>query len=74
MRKLTPWFGVDQKPVHVGVYLTRISTSDRHPFDGWCWWNGKAWAAAQGDSASAKWHARYGHSVEQKRQWRGVLK
>ena len=72
--RLTPWFGADQKPVYIGVYLTRINSSNRHAWNGFCWWNGKTWFMAQGTSAAAKWHKRYGPSVEQKRQWRGVLK
>ena len=72
---MTPWYDYDQKPVRSGVYLTRVcidlSRVRPHPWDGWCYWDGKRWAAAQA-TAKAAAHYRHMPSEEQLREWRGI--
>lgn len=69
--QMTHWFSAKQKPVRSGVYMTRLGPK-YHPWDGWCHWNGKRWAAAQGTARAAS-HYRYTASGVQDRQWRGVV-
>ena len=69
---MTPWFEPDQKPVRVGVYQTRLGIS-HHSYDGWCYWNGLFWAGAQGTKRAAE-HYKFMPSIEQDRQWRGIVK
>lgn len=76
MMMMTPWYEYDQKPVRVGVYLTRVCSDlakDRpHPWDGWSYWDGKRWSAAQGTAQGAAYR-RYIPSEEQLREWRGMM-
>ena len=37
-KKMTPWFPVEIKPVHVGVYATSL-----HGYEGYSFWTGKSW-------------------------------
>ena len=72
---MTPWYEYTQKPVRPGVYLTRVflARSRPHPWDGWCYWDGKRWSAAQGTPKGAD-HYRHTPSNEQLREWRGMEK
>lgn len=71
--EMTPWFGPNQKPVRVGVYLTCVDKFDRHPWDGYAYWMGDRWASSQITINGAGYY-RYTVSSCQARYWRGLTK
>jgi hypothetical protein len=62
--KLTPWFEPDQKPVHEGVYETRIP----HCW-GYCYWDGHEWMDTRPTAEQAVEIRRPG---SQNKRWRGL--
>lgn len=70
--KLTPWFPGHIKPVHVGVYPTRLLANDegRVIDDGFAHWDGKFWGSnydTPEEAAEAAQPPGY-----QNKPWRGL--
>lgn len=68
--KLTPWFDVEVKPIHTGVYETYFNTDSPDPnFPGYSYWNGTFW----GNQWSTKSMAEKSKGLgDQDKLWRGL--
>ena len=63
-KKMTRWFPVNIKPVHVGVYETDLAG-----YLGYSYWNGKYWSDT---SSKLDMELRFkGRRGMQKKKWRG---
>jgi hypothetical protein len=70
--KMTPWFGGDVKPIHVGVYEKRPH-DDReiHNYSRlFSRWDGREWKTVCGEAHFAD--ICIGRSFYQKYEWRGL--
>lgn len=69
-QKLTPWFNMNIKPVHIGVYETCFV--DDEPDNDWMqysYWNGKHWCNQWGSIELANANK---HMGIQNKIWRGL--
>ena len=64
----TDWFGVSEKPVHVGVYLVEGKAADY-----WCYWTGTRWGSISGTRQGAV-GMRDRPGFNQHRRWKGVYR
>lgn len=71
--KLTPWFPANIKPVHEGVYQTKIHAGDKS--GGFQYWNGFSWRFWGIDAQDAYYckEARSGFN-QGAIQWRGLTR
>lgn len=76
---LTPWFPPNVKPVHIGVYLTKIYTDD-DPIkgevcgEGFSYWSGHAWSDTGQSIEEAAARAKKFVPGFQNKPWRGLAK
>jgi hypothetical protein len=62
--KMTRWFPVNIKPVHVGVYETNLNG-----YMGYSFWNGKYWGETSSRRDMERHHKE--NPGVQNKQWRG---
>jgi hypothetical protein len=63
-KKMTRWFSVNIKPVHVGVYETNLNR-----YMGYSFWNGKYWSDTSSKLDMERHHKE--RRGMQKKKWRG---
>jgi hypothetical protein len=66
--KLTPWFATSTKPVHAGVYRTRIPHIDGNT-PGFSKWDGNQWGNERRSIELAECDPDRGY---QSKEWRGL--
>lgn len=67
--KLSQWHTKNVKPVHIGLYQTKVICGK---YIYWSWWNGEHWATGSLSDHSAI--ALRDSTGAQEKQWRGVVK
>jgi hypothetical protein len=75
MRKLTPWFDVDTKPVRIGAYQTkfpRFKNSTDDWIKGYSYWNGKGWSNQWSRVVDVNAHKKWTSGAIQEKMWRGL--
>ena len=68
--KLTPWFPSHVKPVHVGIYKTRVGHWDSEFFS---YWNGRQWSIGYPSMKTAMMNKRT-TAAHQSKTWQGIAK
>ena len=69
-KKLTPWFNVNIKPVHIGVYETGFVDDEPYNYRmKYSYWNGKYWCNQCDSIEIANANKYIGH---QNKIWRGL--
>ena len=70
--EMTPWFGGNVKPVHVGVYQKKLKGTDGPVF---AYWDGSRWSAFVGprDTPDDAMKLRNSLSAYQDVPWRGLM-
>lgn len=70
--KLTLWFRPEIKPVHVGVYATKLARDGMPDMTGFSHWDGSKWGFQAGvTEMAASDHYTFGNG-EQFKSWRGL--
>lgn len=64
----TPWFNSRTKPMHIGVYKVRFSTSRYR--EGYAYWDGVRWAQSA-DTSRGALHCKRDGGVQSK-EWCGL--
>ncbi len=71
MSKLTPWFPIETKPVHIGVYETKYHLFEDEWSHGFSYWNGEKWSNNSCGVKSVK--KNWTEGAIQEKKWRGLL-
>jgi hypothetical protein len=74
MDKITQWFPPSIKPVHKGIYETRIK--DWYSPGATSKWNGKRWSTQRSENSSEKYldEGDFGILADQDKSWRGLAR
>lgn len=73
MKKLTPWFNQDQKPVREGVYEVKYHLFEDEWAEGFSYWNGKEWSNCLSEVRSAYANKSWTEGAIQDKKWRGLM-